>query len=196
MKPLVLAHFNALKVAESCLSWGARLQTIQYLTGLHRHTLTQLANATDTRIPIGRPSDGYRWYLHADLLGRLEACVFIAHFSKLRSEKFGPVESILSAYGSVAGLALHDRRLEFDHAFDVAAKVEGRWRYIHPWLEINTCGVCECQHIQSISAKAPCPFCELIGQQAGSSSALAGQLRPRKHSSPSALRREPMADQT
>lgn len=196
MRPLVHAHLEALRVAERCLSWGARLQTIQYLTGLHRHTLTQLANASDTRIPMGRPSDGYRWYLHTDLLGQVEACVFIAQFLRLRSEQFRPVTSIISAFGSVAALAQHEPRLEFDHAFDIAAKVEGRWRYIHPWLEVNTCPVCECQRIQSINAKAPCPFCELIDRQGGLGSTVAWQFSPRQHASPPAVHREPIADQT
>ena len=163
MNSFLHVRISALAVAEACLSWGARLCTTQILSGLNRHTVTQLAKDAATSMPRGRPMDAERWYVTADLAARIEACVLVSQFCRLRSQRYCPTDSLLSAYKSVFQMSDAQPKLQFDQAFDLAAQADDQWIYGRCWLALSECKRCGCQYISSLRTQVvECPFCEIL----------------------------------
>jgi flagellar transcriptional activator FlhC len=165
MTTLVQNHVNALRVARVCLEWGARLHTTRQLTGLTRHTLRQLSDAPqDTATPArSSANDSFHWYLHQDPCGRIEACLFTAHFKRLRAQAVSPVDALLAAYRFLFEFTQGEPRLTFELAFDLASKADGRWAYVQSWLQSADCAECGCECITALKDMAfDCPFCDLL----------------------------------
>lgn len=158
---------EAVDIARLCLNWGARLSTTSLLTGLNRHTLKRMAKSLTVALPQGRPEDCSHWYLLSDVLGRIEACIFVSAFRRLRAEKFGLVDSLVSAYRHVFEVAQKEPQLGFDHAFSLAGQSAGLWKQQPSSLDMCSCPGCHHHFISHFmspvkSVALKCPFCELL----------------------------------
>lgn len=161
-------HIHALAVATECAELGARIRTIQLLTGLSASQLHQLF-----RHPLGGPRrgrhpDSREWYHNANLLCRTEASIIVVLFRRLASRGIDPPLALLGAYRHYLNFCKKQPRISFDRAFDLVAHTTGRWFVTARSFSIFTCPTCKSEYLTSLSL-APltnheCPFCKLLNR--------------------------------
>lgn len=147
-----------------CASMGARVRTIEYLTGLSSRDVLQLLfpNRPAAR---GRAPDSPEWYHTANLLSRAEASILISIYRRLRTAGFNPAEGLVGAYRQYAGICHSPRRISFDRGFDLASHTDGQWLTNEPAFSIVTCPACRSGYLVTYGGTASrdeCPFCRLL----------------------------------
>lgn len=158
-------HLLALQTALECAAFGARIRTIQMITGLSHNLLCELCFEDRSRIPRGRPPDTPEWYHTTNLLNRVEASMAAALYSRLRDLDFEPAPALLAAYKQYRSV----RRLSqitFDRTFDLAAHLDGVWLKRSKSFSLARCPTCASQYLTSIClpphSNHECPFCKLL----------------------------------
>ena len=156
-------HIKTLQVAQECVGLGARIRTINLVTGLPHNVLTKLFFQQQSAAPRGRPPDSVEWYHSANLAHQVEGCVFVGHYKRLRDRGFTPVTSLVSAYKHYRNVLVGSPRIQFDRAFDLASHFEGRWIATSRSFDLIGCENCGCEFLTAIGGTSsdPCPFCKL-----------------------------------
>lgn len=161
-------HIRALGLAKECAALGARIRTMEYVTGLTRGQLGRLFFADRKSAPRGRPPDSPDWYHSANLLNRTEASIFVSTYRRIRELGFGPAEALVSGYKHYLAVCRVHPRISFDRAFDLASHMDGLWIVRVPNFSLLTCPVCASQYVTSVSAHPvtnhECPFCKLVNR--------------------------------
>ena len=161
-------HIRALGLAKECAALGARIRTIEYVSGLTRGQLARLFFADRKSAPRGRPPDSPDWYHSANLLHRTEASIFVSTYRRIRELGFGPAEALVSGYKHYLAVCRVHPRISFDRAFDLASHMDGLWIVSVPNFSLLTCPVCASQYVTSVSAHPvtnhQCPFCKLVNR--------------------------------
>ena len=158
-------HLGKLELARECARLGARLRTIEILTGLTPRSGFCLFRA-DRRTPTrGRPPRTPEWYHGATLLDRSEASILVCGYRRLRDLGFEATRALPCAYRQYLGLCRSHPRLSFDRAFDLARQVDGIWEVQEAGLSLNTCSACASRYLtvagDASRSSADCPFCKL-----------------------------------
>lgn len=149
MNAPVQSRFQTLKLAVLGIAGG---------TGLRK----QMPLPTASLDQGDRCADSFGWYLRANTLGRIEACIFVAHFFKRRAEGLNCAQSMWSSYQFIVKFTQNSPQLEPDLALDLVARAEQGRRCAHPSELLATCSGCDGQYISSLGREpASCPFCEL-----------------------------------
>lgn len=163
-------HLRLLGLAHDCVQFGARLRTIEILTGLSTRHLHHLLRAERRKPPRGRPPNTPEWYHGGTLLDRSEACVFACIFRRLRDLEFEPARALLGAYRHYRQVCWHAPRVSFDRAFDLARQLDGIWQVPEACLSLATCPQCSSQYLAVAGASyrcdRDCPFCKLTARYA------------------------------
>lgn len=161
-------HLMRLGLARECAQLGARLRTIEILTGLSQRQVLHLLHADHCVPPRGRSPETPEWYYGGTLLDRTEASVFASFYRRLRSLEFDPARALVGAYRHYRGICRRAPRLSFDRAFDLARHLDGIWNAKEICFSLATCAVCGSQHLAEPSAgRRPvqdCPFCKLTAR--------------------------------
>ena len=165
MTPRIDRQLRALEVAKQCASMGARVRTIEYLTGLPPRDVLQLLFPDRLSVPRGRPPDSPEWYHTANLLYRAEASILISIYCRLRNSGFSAAEGLVGAYRHYAGICNTPQRISFDRGFDLAAHTDGLWLTTERSFSIVTCPACGSDYLVTYGGTASsddCPFCRLL----------------------------------
>lgn len=159
-------HIRALALAKECVSLGARIRTVGYVTGLPHGQLTHLFFSDCTLAQRGRAPDSPEWYHSANLLNRTDASIFLSIYRRIRELGFGPTEALVSGYQHYLTVCCSHPRINFDRAFDLASHMDGLWTVRTPSFSLVTCPVCTSQYVTAISTQPTtnheCPFCKLV----------------------------------
>jgi len=163
-------HIRALALATECAELGARIRTIQLLTGLSPSQLHHLF-----RHPLGGPRrgrhpDSSEWYHTANLLCRTEASIVVVLYRRLAARGIDPPLALIGAYRHYIGFCKTPPRISFDRAFDLVAHTTGRWFVTGRSFSVFTCPACHSEYLTCLSL-APltnheCPFCRLLNRYA------------------------------
>lgn len=159
-------YIRALGLAKDCAALGARIRTIEYVTGLNNGQLGRLFFADRKSAPRGRPPDSPEWYHSANLLNRAEASIFLSIYRRIRDLGFGPAEALVSGYKHYLTVCRENPRINFDRAFDLACHMDGLWIARTKHFSLLICPVCGSQYVTSVGAQPvtnhECPFCKLV----------------------------------
>lgn len=159
-------HLRAVRLAQDCASLGARIRTIQHITGISPREVQRLFFPDPQATPRGRPPNSLEWYHAANLIDRAESSIFISMYRRLRTTGFGAGETLVSAYRGYQAICQCPHRISFDRAFDLASHTDGIWLARAPVFEVLTCSVCASEFLAAIGTSAragnECPFCKLV----------------------------------
>ena len=159
-------HIRALGLAKECAALGARIRTIEYVTGLAHGEIGRLFFPDRASAPRGRAPDSPDWYHNANLLNRAEASIFVSIYRRIRKLGFDPAQALVSGYKHYLQVCSVRPRIGFDRAFDLASHMDGLWIVRAQNFSLITCPTCASQYVTSISAKLvsnnECPFCKLV----------------------------------
>ncbi|RCW65109.1 FlhC family transcriptional regulator [Pseudorhodoferax soli] len=162
----ITVKVHALSLAQDCALLGARVRTIQYLTGLPAFELLRMLFSARHPAPRGRTPDSREWYHRANLLHRVEASVVIGSFTRMRVAGFAPADALVAAYQDYRTLYSRHCRISFDRAFDLAAHTSALWITCTRSFHMVRCGRCGCEAIDAASLRrsgpSSCPFCDLL----------------------------------
>lgn len=177
----IAVRVHSLLLAQDCAQLGARVRTIQYLTGLPAFELMRLLFNDSHPAPRGRAPDTREWYHRANLLHRAEASVVVGNFARLRHAGFGPADALVAAYQDYKALYGQRCRISFDRAFDLAAHTAALWLTTKPSFHLVPCANCGCEGIDAPGLHrvrhSRCPFCDLASRL-DRDPRLAATLRP------------------
>lgn len=159
-------HLQRLDLARACAQWGARLRTIEWLTGLNARQIASLLHADPCAQTRGRPPNTPEWYHGGTLLDRTEASVFASIYQRLRKLDFAPAPALLGAYRQYDSVCRHAApRLNFDRAFDLARRMEGIWGATEASFALASCPRCGSESLCDVGLHPhthhECPFCKL-----------------------------------
>ncbi|AEF88735.1 flagellar transcriptional activator FlhC [Delftia sp. Cs1-4] len=159
-------QLDRLALVRECAELGARMRTIEILTGLGQRQILRLLHADRCVPPRGRPPHTPEWYYGATLLERTEASVLASVYRRLRNLDVDPIRSLLAAYRHYCSVCRHAPRLSFDRAFDLARHLDGIWNAREVLLSLSTCAACGSQYLVEPGAaersRPDCPFCKLM----------------------------------
>ena len=159
-------QLQRLGLARECAQLGARLRTIEIVSGLHQRQILRLLHADHCVPPRGRSPETPEWYHGGTLLDRTEASVFASLYRRLRGLDFDPAQALLGAYRHYRCICRRTPRLSFDRAFDLARHLDGIWNAKEVCFSLVTCAVCGSEHLAEAGAAAHaagnCPFCKLM----------------------------------
>jgi len=163
-------HIRTLALATACAELGARLRTIQLLTGLAPSHLQRLFRQPLEGPRRGRHPDSREWYHTANLLYRTEASIVVALYSRLASRGIDPPYALVGAYRHYRSACLSTPRITFDRAFDLVAHTAGRWLVSVRSFSVFTCPSCHSEYLSGLSlaptSNSDCPFCKLLTRYA------------------------------
>lgn len=159
-------HIRALALATECAELGARIRTMQLLTGLSPSQLQHLFRHPLSGPRRGRHPDSREWYHTANLLCRTEASIVVVLFKRLAARGIDPPNALIGAYRHYTAACKTAPRITFDRAFDLVAHTTGRWFVTGRSFSVFTCPECRSEYLTSLSL-APmtnheCPFCKLL----------------------------------
>jgi len=159
-------HIRALALATECAELGARIRTMQLLTGLSPSQLQHLFRHPLSGPRRGRHPDSREWYHTANLLCRTEASIVVVLFRRLAARGIDPPNALIAAYRHYATACKTAPRITFDRAFDLVAHTTGRWFVTGRSFSVFICPECQSEYLTSLSL-APitnheCPFCKLL----------------------------------
>lgn len=176
-------HIRVLALATECAELGARIRTIQLLTGLSASQLQHLFRHPLSGPRRGRHPDSTEWYHTANLLCRTEASIVVVLYRRLAARGIDPPKALIGAYRHYIAGCKATPRITFDRAFDLVAHTTGRWFVTGRSFSVFTCPECKSEYLTSLSL-APmtnhdCPFCKLLKRYAKDSRIQASYpLRP------------------
>ena len=161
-------HIQALELAKKCASFGARVRTIGYVTGLPRADLVRLFFSDRDSAPRGRAPDSPDWYHSANLLSRVEASIFLSLFRRIRDLGFGPAQALVCGYKHYQAVCRDEPRISFDRGFDLASHLDGLWLAKTSNFSLLDCPTCTSQYVTALSthpvSNHECTFCKLINR--------------------------------
>ncbi|MEO3715609.1 FlhC family transcriptional regulator [Roseateles flavus] len=163
-------HIRTLALATACAEMGARLRTIQLLTGLAPSHLQRLFRQPLEGPRRGRHPDSREWYHTANLLCRTEASIVVALYRRLASRGIDPPNALVGAYRHYLSSCRSVPRITFDRAFDLVAHTAGRWLVSSRSFSVFTCPHCHSEYLTGLSlaptSNHECPFCKLLKRYA------------------------------
>lgn len=158
-------HIRALTLATECAELGARIRTIQLLTGLSANQLQHLFRHPLSGPRRGRHPDSTEWYHTANLLCRAEASILVVLFRRLAARGVDPPLALITAYRHYTRSCRASPRISFDRAFDLVAHASGRWFVTSRTFSVFACPACQSEYLTSVSlaprSNHECPFCKL-----------------------------------
>lgn len=159
-------HLRTLKLAKQLAALGARLKTIQLITGMLPSQAQQLFFADAHTIPRGRAPSSAEWYHGANLILRTDACLIGSKYRQLRGQGLHAGEALVFSYRAYRAVTASPCRISLDRAFNLVSYIEGIWLARAPTLAILTCPNCRCEFLAAVGSVAhhgtPCPFCKLL----------------------------------
>jgi hypothetical protein len=164
-----IRHARALDLAQRAFREGARLSTVELLTGLTRGTLRTFFSfaAAEAPRPGKRPSSPERFVKNAALLTMIDASLVYAIYHDHRRCCDYPADALLAAYRLYTRLRA-PARLSFDRVFYIVSWVDRLWDWAgkEPAFRFVTCRVCHCRYLAPFVAvlndERDCPFCRLM----------------------------------
>jgi len=163
-------HVRAMELARRCFLAGARISTVEYLTGLDRSVLRKyFFDRKHPPKPGKRPDSVEAFLKNATLLTMVEASVFYCAYRRHLELWPCRAESVLCGYlqhkEDVIGSAL-----TLDRAFYVVCWTDGLWATREKALRFATCTVCHSRYIAALAGhehhERDCPFCRLWSRYA------------------------------
>lgn len=159
-------HMCALLLARDCVQLDARTRTIQLLTGLTASQITDLFHGHPGPSQRGRPPDSREWYYTTKLINRVQACMVASTYRRLRQVGVDPARSLVQGYAHYAEACKGRPCLSLDRAFDLVARLDGRWISSQRSFSLASCPTCHSQFLTGLRSgagtAAECPFCLLI----------------------------------
>lgn len=168
MSVVMVRRLQALSIAKRCVDLGARLSTIEHLSGLPQSEFRHLAFPTRSTVPRGRSPGSVDWlHRRTTVLEQAAAAVVMAGYRRLRNGGFPAPEALLGAYSHYREICDPPHRITLDRALDLASHVDGIWLARHCSLDLVTCAACGSEYLATLgcekgSAAEDCPFCVLI----------------------------------
>lgn len=159
-------HLSAIQRAKQLAALGARLRTIQFVTGIPPRQAQRLFFPDAKLIPRGRAPDSAEWYHGANLILRADACIIGAKYHQLRRQGLHAADALILAYQAYCAVTTAPHRISMDRAFNLVSHIEGIWLARSPSLSLLTCPDCGCGFLAAMGTVArpgePCPFCKLV----------------------------------
>jgi hypothetical protein len=178
------ARIRSLALASDCAQLGARVRTIQHLSGVHPSEIVRLLFSKRHPPPCGRPPDTREWYHRTSLSERIEASVIAVNFMRQRIRGFAGAESLVDAYRCYRTLFGARYHISFDRAFDLASHTAGLWIARAQCFHIASCARCGCDFLDALGASRSCdrncPFCAQLQRHSRPRSLLAVAPAPRQ----------------
>lgn len=168
MSSLLDRRLQALSTARACAMFGARLSTIEHLSGLPQPEFRHLAFPTQGKVPRGRIPTSVDWlHRRTSLLEQAEAAVIMTTYRRMTDGGFPPSEALLGAYAYYRDICEAPYRIILDRAFTLASNMDGIWLVRKRCLQLVRCSACGSEHIGPIVSDATntapdCPFCPVI----------------------------------
>lgn len=157
-------HLWLMNQAQAAFELGARVRTVEIITGISRYTLaSKFADLPEIhRNHGGMPTTPY-WYM-AGSVRRAQASHFYAYFDAGVGRGVSPLEMLIVAYRRYLARYIDDPQLTFDRAFLLAATVRSLWGHKDPSLYAVRCPRCTCLYISQVET-VKCPFCQVMKDQ-------------------------------
>lgn len=159
-------HLSAVQRAKQLAALGARLRTIQFVTGIPPRQAQRLFFPDAKVIPRGRAPDSAEWYHGANLILRADACIVGAKYHQLRRQGLHTADALILAYQAYCAVTTAPHRISMDRAFNLVSHLEGIWLARSPSLSLLTCPDCGCGFLAAMGTVVRpgelCPFCKLV----------------------------------
>ena len=157
-------RLRQLSQAQRYVELDARLITVQRLSGLMPRELQRWFYRHPDDVHRGRAPCATEWYQYANLIQRVDAALVTILFYRHYARGLAAEDALLSAYQGYRELSLRKPRIDFDHAFDLAAHTVGLWLTNTPRLSVTVCTTCRSETLTDHGRKVPlrCPFCQLL----------------------------------
>lgn len=159
-------HLSAIQRAKQLAALGARLRTIQFVTGIPPRQVQHLFFPNAETIPRGRAPDSAEWYHSANLILRTDACIVGAKYEQLRRQGLLAADALILAYQAYCAVTAEPHRISMDRAFNLVSHLAGIWLVRSPSLSLLTCPDCGCGFLAAVGTVARpgelCPFCKLV----------------------------------
>lgn len=159
-------HMRALVLARDCVQLDARTRTIKLLTGLTATQITGLFHGHPGPSQRGRPHNSREWYYTTKLLNRIQSCMVVSAYRRLRKVGIDPARALVHGYAHYAAACKGKPRLNLDRAFDLVAHFDGRWIASQRSFSLTTCPTCNSEFLTGLQSgggtAAECPFCQLF----------------------------------
>lgn len=160
---------GALSIARQCIELGARISTIEQLSGLPVREFRHLCFPTARSIPRGRPPNSVEWlHRRTSMLEQTAAAVLMTTYRRLQTGGFASTDSLLGAYAYYTSISDPPHRISLDRALDLASHLDGRWLAKVSSLDIVACGRCGSSHLAARGTPSQtttdCPFCALVSR--------------------------------
>ncbi|WP_418319650.1 FlhC family transcriptional regulator [Piscinibacter sakaiensis] len=167
MSAMMVRRLQALSIAKRCVDLGARLSTIEQLSGLPQPEFRHLAYPTRSTVPRGRTPSSVDWlHRRTTVLEQAAAAVVMSSYRRLREGGFPASEALLGAYSHYTEVCDPPYRINLDRALDLASHLDGIWLSRGRSLELIRCPACGSEHLATLGSEtrfgSDCPFCALI----------------------------------
>ena len=163
-------HVRSIELARKCLLAGARLSTVQYLTGLDRNKLKMYFFDKADPPKAGKRPDSIEAFLkNATLLTMVDASVFYSTYRRYLENWPWPAEALLCAYLQCREDVLRSE-LTLDRAFYIVCWTGGTWAASEKHLRFAVCSRCHSRYVAPLAGHEhhgrDCPFCRLWSRYA------------------------------
>jgi flagellar transcriptional activator FlhC len=164
-------HLCTTRLAQELAALGARLRTIHVVTGMPPRDIQRLFFPDQRHAPRGRVPDSTDWYHRANLVLRVDACIFAASYRRLRSQGLDASPALIAAYQTYRSITPAPTRIGIDRALNLASQLDGIWLARQPSLSAVVCAQCGCHILGPLgaadddhAASRDCPFCKLLSR--------------------------------
>lgn len=135
-------QLGVLLAAKELIALGARLRTVQVITGIPPRQAQRLFCSDVRAIPRGRAPASPDWYFSANVILRTDACVIASRYRQLRGLGLEPHDALIMAYRRYRDVSASPARISLDRAFSLVSHVEGIWLVQEPSLAGLDCRHC------------------------------------------------------
>ncbi|MCG2583899.1 FlhC family transcriptional regulator [Massilia sp. TS11] len=162
-------HIEALQLAHACVELGARLRTIECVSGIGQLELRRIFFSNGATPPCGRQPASEDWlFERAKVPGNVEAAMFAVIFHELTESGVGVGPALIGAYRLYQARCRETPRVSFDRAFDIVCCLRGIWSSREVRLALTQCETCASRHLVPFAGcgtrQPDCPFCELLAR--------------------------------
>ena len=172
MSAVMVRRIQGLSIARRCAELGARLSTIEHVSGLPQSEFRHLAFPAQSTVPRGRIPTSIDWlHRRTSLLGQAEAAIIMCTYRRLTDGGFPAPDALLGAYSHYREICESPHRISLDRAFNLASNMDGIWLARKRCLHLVRCSACGSEYIGTIvsvdTAATPCcPFCPVLQRYA------------------------------
>lgn len=160
-------HIDALQLARECIELGARMSTVELISGIGQGQLKRLFFAHGEMPPCGRRPNAPDWlFERAKVEGAAEASLVAVIFEELHHAGTTYTCALVAAYRLYRARCVSTPLVSFDRAFDVICCLYGLWTSRTVELQLHRCSACGSRYLGSMNSSsvkaAKCPFCVLL----------------------------------